>query len=134
MILANLSKMAYQTSQKQAILQWVKMAKTHPTAEEVFKGVQKKLPGIGFATVYRNLAALAKEGKIREVQFVDKKKRYEGTTHRHQHFICTDCRRIIDMELTALLNVEEAVSKLQCHSVQDYTLELTGVCAACKAS
>lgn len=124
--------MSYQTSQKQAILRFVMASKSHPTADEVFQGVQRQLPHIGFATVYRNLSALTKEGKIREVQFVDKKKRYEGNMHQHQHFICNRCDRIIDMELTALLNVQDAVEKMKCHQVEDYTLELTGVCAACK--
>jgi Fur family peroxide stress response transcriptional regulator len=124
--------MSYKTSQKQAIFDFVITSKTHPTADEVFQAVQRKLPTIGFATVYRNLAALAKEGKIKEVQFVDKKKRYEGNTHQHQHFICTACNRIIDMELTALLNIEDAVQKMQCHQVEDYKLELMGVCASCK--
>lgn len=124
--------MSYQTSQKQAILRFVMKAKTHPTADEVFSAVQKDLPNIGFATVYRNLAALAKEGKIKEVQFVDKKKRYEGNTHQHQHFICTGCDRIIDMELTELLNVTDTVEQMQCHQVDTYNLELIGLCAKCK--
>ena len=124
--------MSYQTSQKQAVLRFVMHTKSHPTADEVFDGVQKDLPNIGFATVYRNLAALAKEGKIKEVQFIDKKKRYEGNTHQHQHFICTACERIVDMELTELLNIQEAVSKMQCHQVDTYNLDLMGICASCK--
>ena len=124
--------MSYQTSQKQAILRFVMKSKSHPTADEVFSGVQNELPQIGFATVYRNLATLAQEGKIKEVQFVDKKKRYEGNTHQHQHFICKGCNRIIDMELTTLLNVTETVEQMQCHQVDDYNLELIGLCAKCK--
>jgi len=124
--------MSYQTSQKQAILQHVMLSKCHPTAQEVFKAVKSDLPSIGFATVYRNLATLAKEGKIKEVQFIDKKKRYEGNTEPHQHFICTDCDRIVDMQLTELLNIKEAVTKMQCHEVAEYNLELIGTCARCK--
>lgn len=123
--------MSYKTSQKEAILSFVMSSKSHPTADEVFLGVQKTLPQIGFATVYRNLASLAKEGKIKEVQFIDKKKRYEGNTHEHQHFICKQCDRIIDMELTALLNVHETVEQMQCHQVENYELELLGTCSKC---
>ena len=124
--------MPYQTSQKQAILKFVLKARNHPTAEDVHLAVKQDLPSIGYATVYRNLAALAKEGKIKEVQFVDKKKRYEGNLHQHQHFICSDCDRIIDLELSELLNVKEAAEKMQCHLVTDFNLELIGVCAACQ--
>ena len=124
--------MSYKTTQKQAVLQWVTAAKNHPTAQEVYEGVREALPKISFATVYRNLSTLASEGKIKEVQFVDKKKRYEGMMHQHQHFICSKCERIIDMELSKLLNVTEAVKKMQCHLVESYNLELVGVCAACR--
>lgn len=130
--MANISTMSYQTTQKQAILQWVMQAKHHPTAEDVYKAVKEALPKISFATVYRNLDALAKAGKIKEVQFVDKKKRYEGLLHDHQHFICTKCERVIDMELSKLLNVEEIGKKLQCHEVKTFNLELIGLCAACR--
>ena len=107
-------------------------AKNHPTAEDVYKGVKEKLPKISFATVYRNLQKLEVEGQVKEVQFVDKKKRYETLLHDHQHFICSNCNRIIDMELSKLLNVQEISKKLQCHEVQTFNLELIGLCAACR--
>lgn len=122
----------YQTSQKQAILDWMMQAKHHPTVEDVYNGVKQTLPKIGFATVYRNLQKLVVEGQVKEVQFVDKKKRYETLLHDHQHFICTSCHRIIDMELSKLLNVGEISKKLQCHEVQSFNLELIGLCAACR--
>lgn len=122
----------YQTTQKRAILDWMIQAKHHPTVEEVYKGVKENMPKISYATVYRNLGKLVLEGQIKEVQFVDKKKRYETTLHDHQHFICTGCHRIIDMELSKLLNVGEISKKLQCHEVQTFNLELIGLCAACR--
>jgi Fe2+ or Zn2+ uptake regulation protein len=125
--------MSYKTTQKQAVLEWVTAAKNHPTAQEVYEGVRETLPKISFATVYRNLDTLAKQGQIKEVQFVDKKKRYEAVMHQHQHFICSQCERIIDMELSKLLNVTEAVKKMQCHVVESYNLELIGTCAACRS-
>ena len=125
--------MAYTTTQKQAVLRWVKDSRNHPTAQEVFEGLKSDMPTLSFATVYRNLAALAKEGQINEVQFLGQKKRYEGLTHEHQHFICEKCNRIIDMELSELLNVKEACDKMQCHDVRTYNLELIGTCAACMA-
>ena len=124
--------MSYQTTQKLAILKWVKQARSHPTAEEVYRAVKKNLPNISFATVYRNLAALAKNNQLKEIQFIDKKKRYESNTHDHQHFLCQKCQRIIDMELSELLNIEETVAKMQCHSVTSYDLELAGICASCQ--
>lgn len=123
--------MSYKTSQKEAILNVVKRSKNHPTAQEVYEQVRLAVPKISFATVYRNLAQLAKDRQISEVQFVDNKKRYEALLHPHQHFICNKCGRIIDMELSKLLNVEETVQKMQCHKVESFNLELMGTCAKC---
>ena len=124
--------MSYQTTQKQAIFDWVRNSESHPTAQEVFEEVKKDLPQISFATVYRNLNALAKDGLIKEVQFVDNVKRYEGRTEPHQHFICKDCDRIIDMQLSELLNVSDIADQLKCHEVNEFRLELVGTCASCK--
>ena len=124
--------MSYKTTQKQAIYDWVKNSESHPTAQDVFEGVRKQLPNISFATVYRNLDAMSKAGKLCEVQFIDKVKRYEAHLKPHQHFVCEKCHRIIDMELSKLLNVDEVSDMLQCHTVHDYKLELIGLCASCK--
>lgn len=105
--------------------------KTHPSAQEVYEGVKEKLPNIGVATVYRNLDKLVEEGKIKEFDFGEKKKRYDGAVHPHQHFVCTQCARVIDMELSKLLNIEKTVEKVQCHRVESYELELRGVCSLC---
>lgn len=126
-----ISNMGYHTTQKQAVLDWVKSRKDHPTAQEIYEGVKQGLPNISFATVYRNLNALAQEGQINEVQFVDHVKRYESETHPHQHFICQKCTRIVDMELSELLNVPQVASKMKCHKVESFHLELIGTCAAC---
>ena len=42
------------TPGRTAILDVLGEKRRHPTAEEVLKGVRKKLPGIGLASVYRN--------------------------------------------------------------------------------
>jgi len=124
--------MSYITAQKMAILRHVKESRNHPTAQEVFEAVKVDMPNISFATVYRNLGALAKSGEIKEVQFIDNIKRYEGITEQHQHFICEACNRIIDMQLSELLNIDEASEQMRCHKVKTFNLELIGVCAKCK--
>jgi Fe2+ or Zn2+ uptake regulation protein len=124
--------MSYKTAQKMAILRHVKESRNHPTAQEVFDCVKKDMPNISFATVYRNLGALAEAGEIKEVQFIDKKKRYEGILELHQHFICEKCERIIDMQLSELLNIDQASEQMQCHQVNSFNLELLGICAKCK--
>ena len=52
------------TSQRQVILEELQKVTSHPTANEVFDMVRKRLPRIGLGTVYRNLDLLAEKGII----------------------------------------------------------------------
>ncbi|MGE5577510.1 MAG: Fur family transcriptional regulator, partial [Syntrophothermus sp.] len=52
------------TRQRQIILEELKNVTTHPTADEVYEMVRRRLPRISLGTVYRNLELLAEEGII----------------------------------------------------------------------
>ncbi|MGC8659306.1 MAG: Fur family transcriptional regulator, partial [Desulfomonilaceae bacterium] len=54
-----------QTSQRRIILEELAKLKTHPTANEVYEVVRKRLPKISLGTVYRNLELLSESGSIR---------------------------------------------------------------------
>ena len=43
------------TKQREVIEAYLKSVTTHPSAEEVYSAVKKKLPSISLGTVYRNL-------------------------------------------------------------------------------
>ncbi len=84
------------TSQRLKILEYLRKVKTHPTAEMVHKAVSKDLPAITLATVYRNLNILALQGKILKFE-VNKEYRFDGDICCHQHCICSNCGKIIDI-------------------------------------
>ena len=52
------------TPQRLAILGFLKGNKSHPSAEDIFKAVQKQFPTMSFATVYNTLEALKNKGNI----------------------------------------------------------------------
>lgn len=87
------------TSQRQVILDYLRSVKTHPSAEMIFAAARKKMPRISLGTVYRNLEALTKEGRILEIN--TEKKRFDGSVHNHLHFICKKCQRIFDLDIAA---------------------------------
>jgi len=53
--------------QREAVLEAVRSASDHPTAEAIYQEVRKTIPNISLGTVYRNLNFLTSEGKIREI-------------------------------------------------------------------
>ena len=71
------------TSQRQVILEELKKVKSHPTVNEIYDMVRKRLPRIGFSTLYRNLHILAKLGIIRKLEVGGEQKRFDGNISPH---------------------------------------------------
>ena len=57
-------KMKKYSRQREAVYEAVCSVRSHPTADEVYDSVKKKLPNVSLATVYRNLSLLCSEGKL----------------------------------------------------------------------
>jgi Fe2+ or Zn2+ uptake regulation protein len=84
------------TSQKQIIIDYLKSTTSHPTVEEVYFEVRKKLPRISLGTVYRILASFKNNGKIIEIPY--DVSHYDANILPHPHFICESCKRIFDVK------------------------------------
>ncbi len=57
------------TKQREVVLQVIRRAEHHLTANEVFNEAKLRLPTISFATVYNSLRFLKEAGHIAEIQF-----------------------------------------------------------------
>lgn len=68
----------------------------HPTADYVFAEARKQLPGIGLATVYRNLNSLVDNHEIQRLTFPDAPDRYDKSIANHGHAVCKECGKVID--------------------------------------
>jgi len=55
------------TRQRELILNAVSSTRSHPTADEVYRQVRRRLPHISLGTVYRNLEVLAEAGLLRRL-------------------------------------------------------------------
>src|SRR5262245_50213250 len=71
----------------------------HPTAEQVFKRVRRRIPSVSLGTVYRNLEKLRVRGEIRVVRVRDEAARYDAVTDEHDHFVCDNCGAVLDIRL-----------------------------------
>ena len=103
----------------------------HPSAEDVFEEVKKRIPTIAFDTVYRTLSLFGRHGLISKVNYLDGRIRYDSVTERHCHLICTRCRKIEDFywpEVDQLQIPEE--TKLW-GSIKNKYVELRGLCQDC---
>ncbi len=88
------------SKQRDAILENLRARFDHPTAEMVYSDLKKDMPNISLGTIYRNLALLCELQEIIKVgSSEDGKEHYDGHTHPHSHFFCTDCKTIYDLDV-----------------------------------
>jgi Fur family ferric uptake transcriptional regulator len=117
------------TRQRAAILDAISRAGRPLLPKEILQWAQRALPGLGIATVYRNLKALLAEEQIKVVDLPAENARFEmaGGRH-HHHFQCTRCQRVFDVDacpgdLSGLAPPGFAV--------EDHDLTLYGRCKEC---
>ncbi len=118
------------TNQKITILDFLRGTKIHPTAEEVYLNVQKNLPRISQATVYRILDEFVKENLIKSIP--GKKTRFDGNDIVHQHFICKKCGKLTDIYDGALDKYLNKKKNLVADgTVDDFEITFYGRCKKC---
>ena len=120
------------TKQRQAVLQVIRESDEHLTANEVFERARQLLPGIAFATVYNSLRYLKNEGLIGEVRFGADCTRYDRTLKRHDHAICNDCGKLVDLELKIPDELIKEAAKRSKYEPGSVEVTLRGLCPECK--
>lgn len=120
------------TPQRYVILEYMIQTKSHPTADEIYKALEKRFPNMSVATVYNNLKVFIEHNLVKELTFGDGASRFDFSTTQHYHAICTNCGRIEDVYYPGLEEVEEAAQQLTGFSIRDHRLELYGLCEECQ--
>lgn len=85
-------------------------------------------------TVFRELNTLHEQGVLRTADFGDGVRRYEANAGpHHHHFLCTECKRVTDINLKNDLDTEERLlEKIHNITIRSHSLEFFGVCATCR--
>jgi len=119
------------TSQRQVILEELKKVTSHPTANEVFDMVRKRLPRIGLGTVYRNLDLLAERGIIKKLEVGGEQKRFDGDTSQHYHVRCVKCNRVEDIFIAKAKELEKSAASCCNYKILDHHVQFSGICSKC---
>ncbi len=120
------------SKKRQAILDTIRSTKTHPSAEWVFEQIKEQYPNISLGTVYRNIAEFKESGDVCSVAVVDGIDRIDGDTSPHQHFVCTECGAVEDLDLDLQTQIISDQISERC-SAQASRIHLTayGLCRHC---
>lgn len=96
---------------------------------EALEVAQERVPGLGIATIYRNIKGLVEEDWLTEVLLPGAPSRYEvaGKNH-HHHFRCRICDRVFEVEACP-----PDLRALTPHGfrLEGHDITLFGRCASC---
>jgi Fur family transcriptional regulator, ferric uptake regulator len=119
------------TKQREAILHAIEASEGPLSVGEILQHARRRIPGLGIATVYRNVKLLKEEGVIVSVELPGEEARYEpeGRGH-HHHFRCVGCERTFDLE-GCPVGIPEGTTLPGGYRVEAHSLTLYGRCATC---
>ncbi|MFT8319093.1 MAG: peroxide-responsive transcriptional repressor PerR [Sporolactobacillus sp.] len=120
------------TPQRHAILEYLIMSDSHPTADEIYKALEHQFPNMSVATVYNNLRVFKKTGMVKELTYGDSSSRFDFSTKQHYHIICNECGKIVDFFYPGLDEVEDLAAQVTGFSVTSHRLEVYGLCPECQ--
>ena len=101
----------------------------HPTAAEIFEGVNRVDPRSSRATTYNNLRDLVQAGLVREVAVEGRAARFDAKGMRHHHFICGRCGNVEDIEWCEV--PRPASGSLGKRILHECELIFRGLCTKC---
>ncbi|MEW6052870.1 MAG: transcriptional repressor [Nitrospirota bacterium] len=120
------------TPQRTAIYQELLKAKDHPSADDIYKRIVKKIPNISFDTVNRTLLTLSQIGITNVVEGYGQPKRYDPDLDIHHHFRCTRCDKIIDFHYADYDSLVIPPDIQKQFTVFQKKVVLEGLCDRCK--
>ncbi len=108
------------------ILEYLRSVCTHPTVDDVYIKLHPLLPTLSRTTVYNTLKLLAEKGIVKVLTIDDTHIRYDGCTDFHGHFMCSDCGKVYDFNVSA-----DAESGLDGFEISAKEVFYSGKCKNC---
>lgn len=120
------------TKQLAVIWDAIKDDKSHPTADQIYDRVRKKLPHISLGTVYRNLQKLVADEKLL-VLMRGRSQHFDPLVQRHHHFICETCDRVYDVVVDNQKEIKPVKLPHEGFKVTSHQLDFYGTCKHCSS-
>jgi len=120
------------TVQRRAIFEVLAGRTDHPTADQVWEAAQGQLTGVSRTTVYRVLDTFVRLGLIVRTPHLGSAVRFDPRTERHHHLVCTACDGVADLESSQLDAMRIPDTKSMGFEVDDFSVHIRGICAACR--
>ena len=120
------------THQRQEIFAEFARFNGHPTAENIFNRVRKRLTTISLDTVYRTIATFEEYGLVKRVQILDNLARFDINLKIHHHLVCSRCKKIEDFYWPDFDRLSLPGSVNEWGDIEQKHVEIRGLCRNCK--
>lgn len=120
------------TSQRKAVLEALKEARGHPSAEDVYLIVKKKNPKVALGTVYQALSVLEEIGIIGAKYWSESPTRYDLNTDPHLDIRCQNCGEVSEIPGVELADLEARIRENTVYEVRKTRLAIEGICPECR--
>jgi len=120
------------TRQRRVILEEIRRLGSHPTADELYETVRRRLRRISLGTVYRNLEILSRSGLIQKLKLGAQQRRFDGNVERHYHVRCMRCGSVDDVAVEPMSSLEDTARRGSDYEITGHHVEFVGFCPTCK--
>jgi Fe2+ or Zn2+ uptake regulation protein len=102
--------------------------------EDLWRALQREDGRLGRATVFRAVDTLLDQGLLDRVEFADGLRRYRvcGASTHHHHLTCTQCHRVVEIEVCLPPETLRAVASAADFALEGHSIELFGRCPSCR--
>ncbi len=121
------------THQRQVLFEVMQNLPGHPSPEEVYDRVRRRIPSISLATVYKNIHLFIESGLLREVSLHHGSLRVEMNGRAHHHLVCTRCKLIVDISEEELGMIGKPEMLPGGFLAERFAVDVLGRCASCQA-
>ncbi|MDR2785345.1 MAG: transcriptional repressor, partial [Treponema sp.] len=118
---------------REAILETMRSAKCHPTAQWVYEQLRPRIPDLSLGTVYRNISLFRQEGKLVSVGVVNGEEHFDGFTAPHPHCVCECCGKVFDLPCPDEAALASLTKNLTGFDADFRKTVFYGVCPECVA-
>ncbi|AJC74533.1 Fur family transcriptional regulator [Pseudothermotoga hypogea DSM 11164 = NBRC 106472] len=111
------------TPQRVEIIRFLQTHRTHPTAQQIYEHVLRKVGSVSFTTIYNTVRVLEQMGQVRKIPIIETGAIYDIDTSDHGHFVCEVCGSVYDISYEVSFQILGQVKRTE--------LVVYGVCEKC---
>ncbi len=111
------------TPQRVEIIRFLQAHRVHPTAQQIYEHVLRKVGSVSFTTIYNTMRVLEQMGQVRKIPITENAAIYDIDTSDHGHFVCEICGTVYNIAYKASFQIP--------HQARKTELIVYGVCERC---